>query len=187
MSTAEQRLRMAAAIVNFEARRDSRGRLAVYALPSGDGGGSYEVAGINDRYHKVQVDKLVALIRAGKHKEAEASVVEYLVKYTDVAKAWHSNPGVEFFLRDSVFNRGPTGAAQILQKAVGVIRDGKVGPLTMAAIAKYQPLALLGELRLARQWHERNVVGRGPGNKFWNGLVNRWDKALKTAKAFAAE
>lgn len=184
MSTAEQRSRMAAAIVNFEARRDSKGRLAVYNLPSGDGGGAYEVAGINQRYHRAQVDKLVALIRAGRHKEAEASVVAYLVKYTDVAAKWSDDPRIEFFLRDTVFNRGPTGAAIILQKAVGVVRDGKVGPLTLAAAAKLDPAMLLKELRLAREWYERHVVGRGPGNKFWAGLVNRWDKLLKLAKEF---
>ena len=55
---------MAKAIVEFEARRDAKGRLAVYALPAGDGGGRYEVAGINDRYHKAEVDHVVALIEA---------------------------------------------------------------------------------------------------------------------------
>ena len=39
---------MAAAIVNFEARRDSKGHLKVYNLPPEDGGGRYEVAGINN-------------------------------------------------------------------------------------------------------------------------------------------
>ena len=37
--------------VDWEARRDRRGNLSIYALPSGDLGGSYEIAGINDRYH----------------------------------------------------------------------------------------------------------------------------------------
>ena len=51
---------MAKAIVDFEARRDARGRLAVYRLPAGDGGGSYEVAGINDRYHPTEAAHLAA-------------------------------------------------------------------------------------------------------------------------------
>jgi len=42
---------MAADIINFEARRDKRnGHLVVYNLPKNDGGGRYEVAGINERY-----------------------------------------------------------------------------------------------------------------------------------------
>ena len=117
MSTQEQRTRMAKAIVEFEARRDPKGRLAVYDLPAGDGGGRYEVAGINDRYHKTEVDHVVALIKAGKHDEAEAYVMEFIAKYTDVVIGWSSDAGVEFYLRDCAFNRGPKGAARILQRA----------------------------------------------------------------------
>ena len=68
----------------FEARRDAKGHLAVYNLPAGDGGGKYEVAGINDRYHKAEVDKLVALIRAAKYQEAEDYAVEVIADYTDL-------------------------------------------------------------------------------------------------------
>ena len=48
MSTPQERLRIAESILNFEARRDRQGRLQVYKLPSGDGGGAFEVAGINE-------------------------------------------------------------------------------------------------------------------------------------------
>ncbi len=37
--------------VEWEGRKDKQGNLAVYKLPSGDMGGNFEVAGINDRYH----------------------------------------------------------------------------------------------------------------------------------------
>ena len=49
MSSTQQRLQIAASILEFEARRDKQGRLKVYRLPAGDGGGTFEVAGINDR------------------------------------------------------------------------------------------------------------------------------------------
>ena len=111
---------MAKAIVEFEARRDAKGRLAVYDLPAGDGGGRYEVAGINDRYHKAEVDHVVALIEAASTHEAEAFVTEFIAKYTDVVIGWSRDAGVEFYLRDCAFNRGPKGAARILQRAVGV-------------------------------------------------------------------
>jgi hypothetical protein len=38
MSSPDERRRMASEIVNFEARRDSKGHLTVYKLPVGDGG-----------------------------------------------------------------------------------------------------------------------------------------------------
>ena len=46
-------------------------RLEVYQLPSDDGGGRYEVAGINERFNKTLCDGLVSLVRAGQQAEAE--------------------------------------------------------------------------------------------------------------------
>jgi uncharacterized protein (TIGR02594 family) len=187
LSTQEQRTRMAKSIVDFEARRDGKGHLAVYALPAGDGGGRYEVAGINDRYHKAEVDHVLALIEAGRHEEAEAYVVEFIAEYTDVVAGWSSDAGVEFYLRDCAFNRGPRGAARILQRAIGVRDDGEVGPQTRSAIADRTPEQLLVRLRAAREGYERDVVHRDESSKFWRGLVNRWDNALTIARKFSAE
>lgn len=51
------------------------------------------------------------LIGAGRFDEAELLAENVVVKYTDAAAGWSNDAGVEFFLRDCVFNRGPTGAA----------------------------------------------------------------------------
>jgi hypothetical protein len=56
--------------LDSEARRDKQGNLRVYNLPAADGGGSYEVAGINDRYHPEAASKLKQLIGDGKQQEA---------------------------------------------------------------------------------------------------------------------
>ena len=180
----DMRRRMARKIVDFEARRVN-GKLAVYRLPVNDGGGSYEVAGINDRYHPAQAAKLKALIEAGRHDEAERSVADYLVSYTNVAAGWTEHAGVEFYLRDTVFNRGPKGAARILQRALGVPDDGEIGPRTRAAMAKLSADRILAALRAGREDYERNVVGFRAN--FWKGLVNRWDKALVAAREFQKE
>jgi hypothetical protein len=171
------RMAMARVILEFEARRDAQGRIAVYRLPAGDGGGRYEVAGINERYHKAVCDELAALIRAGRHAEAEARAAEHIAQYTDKAAAWTHNAGVEFFLRDCMFNRGPGGAAWILQKAVGVATDSDVGPITLAAsqAAEADPRQLIDRLRQAREAYER--LRRSEASRFWPGLVNRWSKA----------
>jgi uncharacterized protein (TIGR02594 family) len=181
----EQRQRMGAAIVDFEARRDAAGRLMVYRPPANDGGGLYEVAGINVRYHPETAAKLRALIEQGRHQEAAAAAADYVVIYTNVVASWHADPGVEFFLRDCAFNRGPKGAARILQRAVGVVDDGEVGPQTRAAIVRLSASDLLTRLRTSREDYERNVVGYRAN--FWNGLVHRWDKALVAARQFATE
>jgi hypothetical protein len=180
-----QRLAMAHVILDFEARRDALGRLAVYQLPPGDGGGRYEVAGINERYHKEVCDELVALIGAGRHGDAEARAAEFIARYTDKA-AWTHNPGVEFFLRDCAFNRGPGGAAWILQHAVGAETDGQVGPVTLAAAqtAEASPRDLIDALRASREAYER--LRRDETSRFWRGLVNRWSKAHAKALEFMA-
>ena len=186
MSTAEERRRMAAASVNFEARRDSKGQLMVYKLPPGDGGGRYEVAGINERYNKQTCDVLVSLVKAGRFDEAEALATDFIAEDTDRAAAWTSIPAIECYLRDSVFNRGAGGGARILQRALGVHDDGAVGQQTRAAeaAAESDPAGLLRRLRTAREQYERDVVHRNEKSKFWKGLVNRWNNALDIAKTF---
>jgi hypothetical protein len=182
-----RRQAMARVILDFEARRDAGGRLAVYRLPPGDGGGRYEVAGINERYHREVCDELVALIRAGRHADAEACAAEFIAGYTDRAAAWTHNAGVEFFLRDCMFNRGPGGAAWILQKAVNVATDGQVGPVTLAAAqaTEARPHDLIDRLRASREAYER--LRRDETSRFWRGLVNRWSKAHAKAMEFAEE
>ena len=186
MATPKQRRAMAAAIIDFEARRDSKGRLKIYELPAGDGGGSYEVAGINDRYNKETVDVLVSMIREGRYDDAEALAENYIADDTDRAGSWTSIPAIEFYLRDSVFNRGRGGGARILQRALGVKDDGAVGKITRDAVkvAEADPKALLQKLRDAREQYERDVVHRDERSKFWKGLVNRWNNALTAAKTF---
>ena len=179
---AANRLKMAKDIIDFEARRDAHGHLKVYTLPSNDGGGRYEVAGINEKYDGPMVRELVALIDADKFDEAEQKAVRYIASNTDPAMAWTSNPAVESYLRDCIFNRGVRGATRILQRAVGVEDDGYIGPLTRAAVAKVPPAQLLLKLRMAREEYEREVVGyRG---NLWTGLTNRWNGALKTAQSY---
>ncbi|MEY2410616.1 MAG: hypothetical protein QOF48_3286 [Verrucomicrobiota bacterium] len=182
---ADLRSRMARVILNFEARRDGQGRLAVYKLPANDGGGTYEVAGINDKYHPDQASKLRSMIEAGKYAEAELLAVEYMAQYTDALPWFSANAGVEFYLRDCVFNRGPTGAAKILQLALGVEADGIVGQKTRAAAVKIDDGELLKKLRAARERYEDIVASGRPNLR--QGLINRWNNALTEAKKFSAE
>lgn len=189
MSSPIQRTQMAHAIVDFEARRDSKGHLMVYNLPSSDGGGRYEVAGINERYDKPICDKLVQLIRSGQYNEAEQVATEYIAKNTDPAAKITAVPSLECYLRDIVFNRGLVGCVKTLQHALRMrVVDGVITPNgpTQHAMADAQKDAatLLIKLRAAREWYERNVVGRDEGSIFWRGLVNRWNNSLATAKTF---
>ncbi len=192
MGTPEQRLRMAETIKNFEARRNRRTKqLEIYWLPKGDGGGKYEVAGINQKYNKKVCDRLVALLQAGRFAEAEKLASEFIAKDTDRVADWCAIPAIEFYLRDCCFNRGATGAATILQIALGVDITGRVDASTRAALvaAAARPAAFLNALRAARETYERSTYpwkkhARDESSKFWKGLANRWNNALAAARKF---
>lgn len=171
-------------IVDSEARRDTKSRLKIYRLPKADGGGTYEIAGINDRYHPQAAAELARLIKAGEHEAAEIEATRHILEYTDVVIGWHPSIAVEAFLRDTAFNRGPGGAAKILQRALGVKIDGRVGPITKAAAAKVPAAKMLLDLRKARESYELDIAPPvGARAKFWKGLQSRWDKALKFAQS----
>lgn len=184
MSTPEQRMAMAKKIVEFEAERDKKGHLVVHKLRPDDGGGRYEVAGINEKYNQEVCDHLVELIEAGEYAKAELLATEFIASSTDIAASWTKSAAIESYLRDSVFNRGQGGGAMILQMALGFQPDGVVGPATRAvmAVAERDPERLLQDLRAAREKFERRK--RDEQSPYWKGLVNRWNNALKFARTF---
>jgi len=166
--------------------RFKNGKLQYYNLPRGDGGGSYEVAGINVKYHPSKARRLKSLIVSGKNEQAYEEAVEYIIDYTRRVRDWHPDVRVQCYLRDMAFNRGPTGCAKILQHALKTAKsyngeiDGKVGSVTRAAAKNHKAEDLLLRLVLSRQWYEREVVGRNEKSRFWAGLVNRWIDAVQT-------
>ena len=189
---------MGKAIVEFEGRFDKVGNLSVYKLPAGDGGGAYEVAGINERYHPSKAKQLKDLIEAGQHQKAMREASEYIEAYTRPVRKFFpdeqsadDNPAIEFVLRDSAFNRGNKGAAAILQIALEVPVDGAIGPVTKRAfsdnLSQHGQANVLRRLPAARETYERNSYPwksgkRDESSKFWAGLSNRWSKAHKMAQ-----
>ena len=168
-------------ILDFEARRDPKtGHLMVYRPPANDGGGAYEVGGLNARYNPKEAARLAELLGQKKYKEAEDYAIEAIAKNTDPAAKWAVNPGVQFVFRDTYFNRGPRGSAITIQHAVGATEDGIVGPKTLKAVADMPPVKLIDQMRIAREWYERKHVGVRAN--FWQGLVNRWNHATAAAK-----
>jgi hypothetical protein len=177
--SAMSRLQMAQWIVNQEARRDRQGRLKVYNLPANDGGGRFEVAGINERYDTGKCLQLVAMLNAGQYAAAEREAAQYIALQTDAAAKWTRLPAAELFLRDTIFNRGLGGATKILQMALGGVARSQIA--TAVLQAEQNPKVFIERLRAAREEYEWKVVGRRAN--FVAGLTNRWnharDEALK--------
>lgn len=167
--------------VNWEGRRDKKGNLSVYALPSGDMGGDYEVAGINDRYHPEAFRKIASLPA----QEREEAAARYINQYT--APLVSQLPqAIQPFAQDLAFNRGIGGATKYLQEGlntlgVKVAVDGAIGPKTLAAISSVNPKQLMVAASQAQLNDERSRAASDPRRKkFILGLENRINNRLGT-------
>ena len=171
-------------IFNSEARRNKQGQVQVYNLPRADGGGAYEVAGINQKYHPQAAARLKALISEGKYAEAEAEAKAYIGEYTNPVTGFSANPGAEYALRDAYFNRGPGGAYWMAAYAAGLPTDRAMNDQERQAIIAAQqadPEGYLRRLHEAAALYEAKYAGYRP--QFARGLQNRWDARLKNSLA----
>ena len=180
--------RTAQFILDAEARRDKAGHLVVYPLPQGDGGGRFEIAGINERFDHDICWELRRLIEAKQFEAAEKMALEYYMANTARVADWYAPPAIEAWLRDAAFNRGLGGAAKMLQMALGVTVDGGVGQKTRAALKSADAAELLERLHTCQEVYERRVAPPvGERAKFWKGLNNRWNARLAFCKTLLEE
>ena len=167
--------------VDWEARKDAQGYPAVYKLPTGDMGGNYEVAGINDRYHP-EAFKAISSLPAQARAKAAA---EYIQGYT--APLVEKLPQqLQPFTQDLAFNRGLGGATKYIQQGLNTLGqkvtvDGGFGPKTLAAINQVEPRALMRAVSDAQLQDEYNMAERNPARKkFIPGLEARIRNRLST-------
>ena len=167
--------------VEWESRKDKQGNLAVYKLPSGDMGGNYEVAGINDRYHPEAFKAISSL----PPQERASAAAEYIQGYT--APLVERLPqALQPFTQDMAFNRGLGGATKYLQQGLNTLGlnvkvDGGMGPKTLEAINQVNPKALMQAASKAQLDDEYRMAERNPDRKkFLNGLESRIRNRLST-------
>ena len=160
--------------VDWEGRKDNQGNLAIYKLPSGDQGGSYEVAGINDRYHPEAFKRISAL----PPQERAKAAAEYIQGYT--APLVEKLPqALQPFTQDLAFNRGLGGATKYIQQGLNALGqkvavDGGMGPKTLQAINQVDPRSLMREASKAQLDDEYRRASENPERKkFIGGLENR--------------
>ena len=172
--------------LNWEARRDKNGNIAVYNLPSGDMGGSYEVAGINDRYHP-EAAKRLASIPAEQRDQAAA---EYIRSFT--APAVDLMPDkLKAFAQDMAFNRGIGGMTKYMQQGLNYLGanvkiDGALGKNTLTAINSVDPIKLMQAASMAQKSDENAKAEANPDRvKFLPGLNNRINNRLDAGIKYA--
>lgn len=167
--------------VEWESRKDKQGNLAVYKLPSGDMGGNYEVAGINDRYHPEAFKAISSL----PPQERASAAAEYIQGYT--APLVERLPqALQPFTQDMAFNRGLGGATKYLQQGLNTLGmnvkvDGGMGLKTLEAINQVNPRALMQAASQAQLNDEYRMAEKNPDRKkFLNGLESRIRNRLST-------
>ena len=104
-------------------------------------------------------------------------------RYWDAVRADELPAGVDYSMADFAINSGPARATKEIQKLVGVVADGKLGPKTMAAILSHDPLRIIGSLNDARLVFMRNIKRGAKWEVFGVGWQRRVDDVRATSLA----
>lgn len=91
--------------------------------------------------------------------------------YWDAVRADLLPPGLDYAMFDFAVNSGPRRAAEHLQRILVVEVDGDVGPKTLAAVAKRDPVELINALCDSRMRFLRGLRGWKPFGKGWTRRV----------------
>lgn len=197
VETAPDRVRfdMMATLLNFEDDRiTGPASLRVMRLPEGDGGGTYEIAGICDGIEPKVFNAIKAELEAGNRDKAWDMCIDYVEKKTHNGQVWSpENLAIEFFLRDIIFNMGDGGCVSVIQRTINyygeskVVVDGAWGPKTKKAweeiLSAMTPESLLSALVLCRNQRYKAIATANPKKeKFLKGWYSRTSKAETYAK-----
>lgn len=91
--------------------------------------------------------------------------------------------GLDWAVFDWAVNSGPGRSARALQRIVGVKADGDIGPMTMAAVNKYDAAMLIDDMYYRRQsFYERLKTFE----TFGNGWTRRNDETREQAHSLAS-
>lgn len=106
----------------------------------------------------------------------------YRRNYWDAARCSDLPAGVDYCVFDFCVNSGVARSVMALQRAVGVADDGKIGPLTLAAVRKVSPDVLIARLCADRLAFLMRLSTWKTFGKGWRSRVQGVEKeALKMA------
>lgn len=86
--------------------------------------------------------------------------------------------GVDLVVVDMAVNAGPTRAVKLLQRSVGTAQDGLIGPITLAAVRRQPPAALVRAYTSTRLHYYRSL-------KHWPTFGRGWTRRARTAETRA--
>ena len=104
--------------------------------------------------------------------------------YWDKVEADFLPAGLDYTVADFAVNSGAGRAAKHLQRAVGVAQDGDIGPVTLAAVAEREPMALIKAVNGSRL---RFMQGLRHWPTFKNGWSRRVNEVREVSLAWARQ
>ena len=91
----------------------------------------------------------------------------YKKKYWDRIKGDDLPSGIDWAAFDWAVNSGTGRAAKAVQKVVGAVRDGAIGPKTLALVSKQDPKYMIQEIGKIRQEFYENLSTFETFGKGW--------------------
>jgi lysozyme family protein len=111
----------------------------------------------------------------------------YKSMYWDKVKGDDLPVGVDYVTFDFAVNAGVGRAAKFLQRAVGALDDGAIGPGTLALVAKTTPGKLLENFAKQKEAFYNSLAEKNPTQKkFLKGWMARVDHVQTAATSMLA-
>lgn len=104
----------------------------------------------------------------------------YYRKYWLASSCDKLPPQVAKIVFDGSINHGVDKSLKFMQRAIGVLEDGNIGPLTLAKINGLDQIAVCNKISDIREKFYKDIVAAKPTQaKFLNGWLRRIDEVRK--------
>jgi lysozyme family protein len=117
----------------------------------------------------VKADATAADVRAMNVDEAKEI---YEAKYWNAMRCDELPSGIDYCVFDYGVNSGIGRAPKVLQRVLGIEADGKIGPITLAAVAKADPQKVVSDICRERLAFLRSLAIWPTFGKGWTTRVN---------------
>lgn len=128
-------------------------------------------------------------IADGEMKALTKDVVKpfYKKMYWDKERCDDLPKGLDYLAFDFAVNAGTGQAAKFIQRAVGAVDDGSIGPGTLALVEKADPHELIAKFTKEKEDFYKDLAARKPDlSKFLNGWLVRTSTVSSTAQTMLA-
>ena len=110
----------------------------------------------------------------------DAAAAIYRRDYWDACHCGELADGIAIALFDTAVNSGPRTAIRLLQQAAGVNADGVIGPQTVRAIRRADPLPLIADLLVQRAMQYGRIAAADYSQaRFHKGWLRRLFELLR--------